>query len=133
LNPVYVLDTTVCDKVCWIPFMYSIQHYVTKCVESRLCTRYNIMWQSVLNPVYVLDTTLCDKVCQLLAAGRWFSPVSSTNKTDRHDINGLLLKMALNTITLTPKYDIYVSLYTHKQCIRLIRNVYGFIYNHILH
>jgi len=23
----------------------------------------------------VLDTTLCDKVCQLLAAGRWFSPV----------------------------------------------------------
>jgi hypothetical protein len=38
----------------------------------------------------VLDTTLCDKVCQWLAVGRWFSPgtpVSSTNKTDRHDIN----------------------------------------------
>jgi hypothetical protein len=31
----------------------------------------------------VLDTTLCDKVCQWLAAGHWFSPVSSTNKTDR--------------------------------------------------
>ena len=34
--------------------------------------------------------TLCDKVCQWLAAGRWFSqynPISSTNKTDRHDIN----------------------------------------------
>ena len=32
---------------------------------------------------------LCYKVCQWLAAGRWFSPdtpVSSTNKTDRHDI-----------------------------------------------
>jgi hypothetical protein len=28
--------------------------------------------------------TLCDKVCQWLAAGRWFSPVSFTNKTDRH-------------------------------------------------
>ena len=27
----------------------------------------------------VLDTSLCDKVCQWLAAGRWFSPVSSTN------------------------------------------------------
>jgi hypothetical protein len=37
----------------------------------------------------VLDTTLCDKVCQWLATGRWFSlgtPVSPTNKNDRHDI-----------------------------------------------
>jgi hypothetical protein len=37
----------------------------------------------------VLDTTLCDKVCQWLAPGRWFSqgiPVSSTNKTDLHNI-----------------------------------------------
>jgi hypothetical protein len=34
-------------------------------------------------------TTLCDKVCQWLATGRWFSPgppISSTNKTDCHDI-----------------------------------------------
>jgi hypothetical protein len=30
----------------------------------------------------VLDTTLCDKVCQLLVAGLWFSPVSSTNKIE---------------------------------------------------
>jgi hypothetical protein len=26
-----------------------------------------------------------DKVCQWLATGRWFSPVSYTNKTDRHN------------------------------------------------
>ena len=48
--------------------------------------------------------TLCDKVFQWLAAGRWFSPgtpVSSTNKTDRHDITEILLKVTLNTITLT--------------------------------
>jgi hypothetical protein len=31
----------------------------------------------------------------------WFSPVSSTNKTDRHDITEILLKVALNTTTLT--------------------------------
>jgi hypothetical protein len=49
----------------------------------------------------VLDTTICDKIRQLLATGRWFSPVSSTNKTDRHDINEILLKVALNTITIT--------------------------------
>jgi hypothetical protein len=33
---------------------------------------------------------------------RWFypgTPVSSTNKTDHHDITEILLKVALNTIT----------------------------------
>jgi len=44
----------------------------------------------------VLDTTLYDKVCQWLAACRWFSPVSSTNKTDRHYITDILVKEALN-------------------------------------
>ena len=36
------------------------------------------------------------------AAGRWFSPgtlVFSTNKTDRHDITEIMLKVALNSIT----------------------------------
>jgi hypothetical protein len=44
-----------------------------------------------------------DKVCRRLIAGRWFSmgtPVPSTNKADRHDIIEILLKVALNTITL---------------------------------
>jgi hypothetical protein len=46
-----------------------------------------------------------DKVYQLLAAlGQWFSPgtpVSSINKTDHHNITVILLKVVLNTITLT--------------------------------
>jgi hypothetical protein len=49
----------------------------------------------------VLDTTLCEKVCQWLATRRWFSlgtPVSSTNKTDCHNITEILLKVALITI-----------------------------------
>jgi hypothetical protein len=37
------------------------------------------------------------------AAGWWFSPVSSTNTTDRHDITEILLKVALNTIKQTNK------------------------------
>jgi hypothetical protein len=44
-----------------------------------------------------------------LAAGRWFSLgtlISSTNKTDCHDITETLLKVALNTITLI----LYISL-----------------------
>jgi len=46
-------------------------------------------------------TTLCDKVCWWLVTGWWFSPgpqVSSTNKTDCHDITEILLKVPLNTI-----------------------------------
>ena len=40
------------------------------------------------------------------AAGRWFSPgypVSSTNKTDRHDIAEIVLKVELNNIKQTNK------------------------------
>ena len=50
----------------------------------------------------VFDTKLCDKVCQWLALCRWFSPgtpVSSTNRPDRHDVTEILLDMALNTIS----------------------------------
>jgi hypothetical protein len=51
-------------------------------------------------PRYI--STLYDKVCQRLAIGQLFSPgtaVSSINKTNRHDITGMLLKVALSTIT----------------------------------
>ena len=56
-------------------------------------------------------TQLCDKVCQWFVAGLWFSPgtpVSSTNKTDCHDITEILFKVALNTTTLTLD-DTYMS------------------------
>jgi hypothetical protein len=46
----------------------------------------------------VLNTTLCDQVCQWLVACRWFSlgaQVSSTNKTDCHDIAEILLEVVL--------------------------------------
>jgi len=71
------------------------------------CTTIHLYVQSVpiitnilsLNPahgeVYSIHLT-CDKVCHLLVVGRLFSRgtwVSSTNKTDRHDI---LLNVALN-------------------------------------
>ena len=62
------------------------------------------LWNRILLRRGVLDTTLCDKLCQWLAAGLWFSPgtlVSSTNKTDRLDITEILLKVVLNTATLT--------------------------------
>jgi hypothetical protein len=67
---------------------------------------YNYLCNQCLSPLTlwdriplrrdVLDTTICDRVCQWLATGRWFfpgSPVFSTNKSDRHDITEILLKV----------------------------------------
>ena len=42
------------------------------------------------------------------------TPVSSTNKTDRHDITEIFLKLALNTWTPNPKL---VILKQHKKCV----------------
>ena len=52
-----------------------------------------------------------------LATGRWFSlgtPVSSTNKTYRHDITEIFLKVALNTINPNPQMflDFYTMFFT---------------------
>ena len=70
---------------------------------------YNYLCNQCLSPLMLWVwisikarcTTLCDKVCQWLATGRFFSPVSFTNKTDCHDITDILLKVALNTIKQT--------------------------------
>jgi hypothetical protein len=49
-------------------------------------------------------------------AGRWFSLVYSTNKTDLHNIAEIMLKVALNNIILTPlpKFHGAFDLNTHK-------------------
>jgi hypothetical protein len=77
-------------------------HYVIKFVSNLWqVTLVVMLWVRILLRRGVLDTTLCDKVCQWLATGRWFSQgiaVSSTNKTDCHDITEILLNVAFNTI-----------------------------------
>ena len=65
---------------------------------------YNFSRRFTTAFIYVLFSWICDEVCQWFATGRWFSPgtpVSSTNKTDRHNITEIMFKVALNTITLT--------------------------------
>jgi hypothetical protein len=49
----------------------------------------------------VLIQRLLHLVLEYVAAGNIFSLVSSTKKTDRHDIAEILLKVALNTTILT--------------------------------
>jgi hypothetical protein len=86
---------------------YDIHYKTTTCVISAYhhssCEVEPCSWQGVL------DATLCDQVCQLLATGRWFSPdtpVSSTNKTDCHNIIEILLKVALSTINQPIKQQV---------------------------
>jgi len=88
---------------------------------------YNYLCYQCLSPlmlwvrisIMARCTALCNKVCQWLPRGRWFSPgppVSSTNKTDRHDIAEILLKVALSTI----KQANVVSVSSLSLCIKCI-------------
>jgi hypothetical protein len=73
------------------------------------CLSPLMLWVQILLGRGVLDTTLCNKVCQWLAAGQWYfpgTPVSPTNKTDRHNIAEISLKVMLSTITPPLHFDI---------------------------
>jgi hypothetical protein len=103
----------------WINF-YCILHRGPSWPWSHGGWIYNFLCNQCLSPLMlrvrisfrVRCTTLFDKVSPRLATGRWFSPgppVSSTNKTDRHDITEILLKVALSTIKHTNKQIYFVS------------------------
>jgi hypothetical protein len=85
----------------WLSWPWSYGSWI----YNWLCNQYLsplMLWVRI--SIRVRCTTLCGKFCQWLATGQWFSPgppVSSTNKTDRHDITEMLLKEALNTIKQT--------------------------------
>ena len=90
--------------------------YGTWISDNYLCNQClspMMMWVRI--SIRTKCTTLFDKVCQWLATSRWFSPgtpVSSTNKTDHHDITEILLKVMLDIIKQTYIwYRIHVFLY----------------------
>ena len=105
---------------------------------SHVCWIYNCLCIQYISPLKlwiwislrrgVLDKTLCDKISRWLATDPWFSlgiPVSSTNTTDNHDIAEILLKVALNTITLTFFSDL--SLFYLPS---FIQKLFGMNHNH---
>ena len=68
--------------------------------EVYLIQLYVVSWSVRSFHMFVLY-----KVCQWLATSQWFSLctlVSSTNKADCHNVFEILLKVALNSITLNP-------------------------------
>jgi hypothetical protein len=118
---VYLCDLTLC--ICVILLCVFVWSYFVYLCGLTLCIWPSWSWSNgswiynlcnqCLSPLTLwvritlrrdeLDKTLCNKVCQWLVAGRWFSPgtpVPSTNKTVRHDLAEILLKVVFNTITL---------------------------------
>ena len=95
----YLLNSSSTCKWPSSPWSYGSWIYNYLCNQ---CLSPLMLWVRI--SIRTRCTTFCDKVCQWLATGLWFSlgsPVSSTNKTDCHDITEILLKVALNTIKPT--------------------------------
>ena len=86
-----VLDTTLRRGRDSIVVKFTTTYICNQCLSPLM------LWVQIF--IRARCTTLCNKICQWLAACRRFS----TNKTDRHGIIEILLKVALNTITLTKK------------------------------
>ena len=85
----------VCQLDLQLPICKRCRSITTKVVSSK----------PVHGEVYSIQH--CDKACQWLAIGRSYSPgtsVSSTNKTNRHYITEILLKVALNNINQPTVY-----------------------------
>jgi hypothetical protein len=83
----------------WSYGSWSYNYLCSQCLSPLPLWVWNLLRRGVL------DTTLCDKICEWHATGQWFSPctpVSSTNKSYCYDITEILLKVVLNTITITP-------------------------------
>ena len=87
LNQYYAIWSNIINNndINWL-FLYWSRHKISVSAKGgpiQLMLRVRI-------PLMARCTTLCDKVCQWLTTGWWYSPgtlVSSTNKTDHHDIN----------------------------------------------
>jgi hypothetical protein len=102
INEKECIHVTICNKAkgsSW-PWSYGSWIYNFLCNQ---CLSPLMLWVRI--SIRARCTTLCHKVCQWLATGWCFSSgpqVSSTNKTDRHDITEILLKVALSTINTKP-------------------------------
>jgi hypothetical protein len=89
----------VCKGPSWLYGSWIYNYLCNQCLSPLK------LWVWILLMVRYIWCIIMWIVCQWLATGRWFSlctPLSSTNKTDRHDITEILLKVALNTITHPP-------------------------------
>jgi len=100
----FVTGTHRYEELSW-----SYGSWIYNLPMQNQCLSPLTLWVRIPFKRGVLNTTLCDNSLSV-TCGRLvvFSPgtlVSSTNKTVRHDITEVLLKLALNTIPLTHSYE----------------------------
>ena len=93
------------SKLSWLYYKLTNQRDFNKIHQKRQAYAF---WNTPdiyrMYSCWPLMRPLKDIVCQWLTACCWFSPgtlVSSTYKADHHDKTEILLKVALNTMTLT--------------------------------
>jgi hypothetical protein len=90
----------------------SLKSWIRLCNRSTMIdSLITIQLHNKLNSHVNTYYTLCEIICQWFAKGRWFSPgtpLSSTNKSDSHDIAEILLKAALKTIHVTLSQTYYI-------------------------
>ena len=80
----------------WFSIQFTLPEVARLCVDNvrdEVCSYFIVqcllpltLWVRIPLRRGVLDTPLCDRVYEWFAPWWWFSPVSSTIKTDRRDI-----------------------------------------------
>jgi hypothetical protein len=96
-RPIISKTLTICTTALWDVLVCSVLLFFVN--YKKGCTRL---------------AAASDQVYQLLAHSRWFSPctlASSTNKTGRHDIAEVLLKVTLNDMLLYMVVHLEIGLY----------------------
>ena len=98
---VFQVNLQITNTYCSYIYIYNVSMLVGFTTTHAISAYHHLkVWVRI--SIRARCTTFCDKVSQWLVTGSWLSLstlVSFTNKTDRHDITGLLLKVVLNTIT----------------------------------
>ena len=109
----------------WLPHPIRTLYYLgPSCLWSHCSWIYNYTCNQCLSPltlwvriggIYSIQHYVIIFVSDLREGGSFLpgTPVSSTNKANLHDITEILLKMALNNITLTLKFTILYEWLTH--------------------
>ena len=99
--------------ICWTHILKRLSWSYGSWIYSYLCNQCLSpleLWVRIPIKRGVIETTLCHKACQWTATDRWFSPVSSINKTDCHNIAEIWLKMTVSTINHNIKVDVQMCI-----------------------
>lgn len=102
-----VFDRKTC-LLTILPFLAAFLDYLYICIYRHLQLTTNAI--SCEFESRTLDTSLYDIMCHRLAASWWCSPISSTNKAERHDITTRLHSPRLSSISaIFINYIVYMD------------------------